>query len=203
MPAARDSSDDPRLEQILDAARTVFLANGYAYMSIDAVAQAAHISKQTIYQLFHDKADIFRRVIECDMERFQDLPDLTQDSRDPEIVLRDVARWLYEHHAMSENISMYQLLIGTAAQFTDLSSAHNDFRIRSTLSWVADYFASLSDKGLIEIDAPEDTARRFAILVTDGSRNLMGHALTDPAERSRFEQMAVALFLRGAARWAG
>lgn len=200
MTTAEDLPADPRVEQILEAARRAFLANGFAYASVDAIAQEARISKQTIYQHFRDKADIFRQVVVRDMARFQDLPDLTKDRRVPEEVLHDVARWLYEHHILSENIAMYQMLIGTASQFPDLASAHNDFRIRSTLSWVSDYFAILAAKGVLEIDNPADAARRFAVLVTEGSRNLMGYPAIEEGERRRFEEMTVGLFLKGLSR---
>jgi len=197
MSAAPSSDDDPRREQILEAARSAFLANGYAYTSIDAVAQAARVSKQTIYQHFRDKADIFRHVVVRDMELFQYLPDLTADARPPEAVLLDVAHWLYEHHATPEHVAMFSMLIGAAAEFPDLVTAHDRFRASSSLGRVTEYLALLDEKGILAIDDPAGAARRFALLVTEGSRNLMGHPMTAPAERRQQHARTVGLFLRG------
>lgn len=41
---------------ILDAAHELFLANGYAGTSIEAIAERARVSRQTIYDAFGDKA---------------------------------------------------------------------------------------------------------------------------------------------------
>ena len=197
MRTARQPKDDPRLEQILEAATAAFLANGYADTSIDAIAKAAKVSKQTIYELFHDKADIFRSVVMRDMQRFQGLPDLRADKRKPEQVLARVARWLSDTQILPENIEMYRLLVGTAQRFPDLAAAHNEYRITTTLNWLSDYLAMLAEKGAIRIDDPQDAARRFAVLVTEGSRMLMGYPARPERERRDIERQTVDLFLSG------
>ena len=50
-------------QAIRDAARRVFLAQGYAGTSVDAIAAAAGVSKQTIYNHFGDKEALFRAVV--------------------------------------------------------------------------------------------------------------------------------------------
>ena len=197
MRPARQPKDDPRLEQILKAATAAFLANGYAGTSIDAIAKSAKVSKQTIYELFRDKADIFRRVVMRDMERFQDLPDLRADRRKPEQVLARVARWLSETQILPENVEMYRLLVGAAQQFPDLAAAHNEYRITTTLGWLSDYLATLAEKGTIRIDDPQDAARRFAVLATEGSRMLMGYPARSERERADIERRIVDLFVSG------
>jgi len=48
---------------IIDAAQRVFLALGFAGSSVDAIAAAAGVSKQTIYNHFGDKEALFRAVV--------------------------------------------------------------------------------------------------------------------------------------------
>ncbi len=50
-------------EQIRDAARALFLRNGYAGTSMDAVTAAAGISKETLYRYYETKADLFADVL--------------------------------------------------------------------------------------------------------------------------------------------
>lgn len=48
-----------RVESILDAAKKVFFAKGYAKATMDEIALEAEISKPTIYQYFKSKDDLF------------------------------------------------------------------------------------------------------------------------------------------------
>ncbi len=48
-----------RVESILEAAKKVFFAKGYAKATMDEIALAAEISKPTIYQYFKSKDDLF------------------------------------------------------------------------------------------------------------------------------------------------
>jgi len=50
-------------QAIIDAAQRVFLAQGFASSSVDAIAAAAGVSKQTIYNHFGDKEALFRAVV--------------------------------------------------------------------------------------------------------------------------------------------
>src|SRR5215469_5721913 len=50
-------------QAIIDAAQRVFLDQGFAGSSVDAIAAAAGVSKQTIYNHFGDKEALFRAVV--------------------------------------------------------------------------------------------------------------------------------------------
>jgi AcrR family transcriptional regulator len=49
---------------IVEAAKHVFLRHGYTDASVDAIAAEARVSKQTIYNHFGDKEQLFRTVIQ-------------------------------------------------------------------------------------------------------------------------------------------
>jgi TetR/AcrR family transcriptional regulator, mexJK operon transcriptional repressor len=61
-PAQRRKQPAKR-QAIIDAAQRVFLAQGFAGSSVDAIAAAARVSKQTIYNHFSDKEQLFRAVV--------------------------------------------------------------------------------------------------------------------------------------------
>ncbi|MGH3181351.1 MAG: TetR/AcrR family transcriptional regulator, partial [Streptosporangiaceae bacterium] len=48
---------------ILNAATTLFLHDGYQATSMDEIAAAAAVSKQTVYKQFADKQSLFREIV--------------------------------------------------------------------------------------------------------------------------------------------
>lgn len=58
-----------KADAILDAARSLFLSNGYVGTSMDAVATVSAVSKQTVYNHFGDKRSLFEELLTRDMSR--------------------------------------------------------------------------------------------------------------------------------------
>ncbi|ODS61489.1 MAG: TetR family transcriptional regulator [Arenimonas sp. SCN 70-307] len=71
-PSPRVSPGRPKdLEKraaILDAAKALFLARGYEGTAMDAVAQAAGVSKLTVYSHFQDKETLFVEAVKASCE---------------------------------------------------------------------------------------------------------------------------------------
>jgi TetR/AcrR family transcriptional repressor of mexJK operon len=65
----REPRSNPKLRAILDAAAELFLAQGYAAISMDAVARQAGVSKATLYAYFPGKQALFRTMVEIQCER--------------------------------------------------------------------------------------------------------------------------------------
>jgi len=55
-------------DRLLEAARRVFLAKGYAAASLDAIAEAAGFSKGVVYSQFDSKGDLFLTLLERRIE---------------------------------------------------------------------------------------------------------------------------------------
>ena len=60
---------DDRPRELLDAALTVFAAQGYRNTTLDEVAEAAGVTKGTIYHYFSTKEELLLRAIEHYQER--------------------------------------------------------------------------------------------------------------------------------------
>jgi TetR/AcrR family transcriptional regulator, mexJK operon transcriptional repressor len=193
-------TEDKRREHILEVAQDAFLANGYADTTIDNIAAAAKISKQTLYHYFHDKADLFEAVIVRDMERFRNLPDLTRDRRDPEEVLFEVARWIYDNNVSRQTLAMHRVLAGAAGSFGELVERHYDFRSAISKSWITTYIRSLADSGVVEVADPARAATRFALMASEGSNTIMWYPPADMEERDRVARLTVSTFIRGLKR---
>src|SRR2546430_15182713 len=54
---------DQRWVRIVEATRTLFLRYGYMHTSMKAIADAAHVSKATLYAYWSTKQDLFNSLI--------------------------------------------------------------------------------------------------------------------------------------------
>ena len=62
LPATTD--DSAKRRQIIEGARTVFLAQGFDAASMNDIARAAGVSKGTLYVYFKSKEDLFEAIVE-------------------------------------------------------------------------------------------------------------------------------------------
>jgi AcrR family transcriptional regulator len=61
---ALDADDSAKRRQIVEGARTVFLAHGFDAASMGEIAKAAGVSKGTLYVYFKDKDELFKAIVE-------------------------------------------------------------------------------------------------------------------------------------------
>ncbi len=72
---------------LLDAARELFAAGGYADVSIDEICRRARVTKGALYHHFRDKRDLFRAVCsEVEVEWIDELAGLMAD--EPDVMAR-------------------------------------------------------------------------------------------------------------------
>lgn len=69
-PCCDDAS--PKRRAVLDSAARLFMAEGYAAVSMDAVARAAQVSKATLYAHFPGKDALFAEIVGNNCRRMQD-----------------------------------------------------------------------------------------------------------------------------------
>src|SRR2546422_1401284 len=71
-------------EEILDAARTLFVKEGYEHVSIRKIAEKIEYAPGTIYLYFHDKAEILDRICEETFSKLaQRMHAINQDPANP------------------------------------------------------------------------------------------------------------------------
>ena len=58
-----NNPNNPKRQAILNAAKRVFIAHGYSGTSMEAIAEAAPVSKPTLYNHFKGKQELFAAVI--------------------------------------------------------------------------------------------------------------------------------------------
>lgn len=161
---------NPKREQILKGAMQVFLQQGYAGTSMDRVAEAARVSKNTIYNHFQDKEGLFTALIEhIASDRFQIVFGTVPLQGEPAVVLRQIAEKLLSTILPDkEYISFLRLLIGESERFPHLAQLFISNLPKKVLSRLSEYFCSHPE---INLPNPEATARIFMA-------SLMGYVLT-------------------------
>ncbi|KAF1712082.1 TetR family transcriptional regulator [Pseudoxanthomonas kalamensis DSM 18571] len=103
---------------ILEAAKQLFIREGFAGASMDQIAAEARVSKLTVYSHFGDKETLFAEAIRCKCEEL--LPEeLFQQS--PKGPLREqmlvIARAFFTLVSTDESLAMHRVIIN--AQHTD------------------------------------------------------------------------------------
>ncbi|MFI7442890.1 TetR/AcrR family transcriptional regulator [Nonomuraea indica] len=189
--------------QILDAARAVFLRNGYVGASMDEVAALAAVSKQTVYKHFTDKEQLFTDVITATAGEFDDLTRAiaaTLDAADdPAKDLGRLARTFLGALLRPDVLRLRRLIIAEADRFPDVGRTWYEEGFQSVLDTLASCFARLAGRGLLRLDDPRLAAEHFmGMLLWIPVNRLMfcGGGSYAEAELDRLAEAAVAAFLR-------
>lgn len=171
---------------ILDAARRLFLQHGYLGTSMDDVAAAAKVSKQTVYKHFGDKRRMFVELLTGDMGRADAavaaLALAVPDSQDLEADLRAFARAYLAAIMQPHLIRLRRVVIGEAERFPELAAAWYASGPAQAYSRFARWFEALDQRGLLRVDDPVLAAQHFNWLVLSIPLN---EAMARPVEDSR------------------
>jgi AcrR family transcriptional regulator len=187
---------------ITRAALEVFVREGYARAGVDAIAEAAGVSKRTIYDYYGGKERLFlsavRETAAAQAAAFGELLDRTLgEVTDLEAALTAFGRAFAAEVARSaERAAVLRLMIAEASHFPDLiRAAPEDRPVQRAL---AERLAELGDQGLLEVPDPLEAAEFLGLLVTGrvNARSWYGAVHLDDAEIDRLVTGGVRVFLR-------
>jgi TetR/AcrR family transcriptional regulator, regulator of autoinduction and epiphytic fitness len=152
------SNPTDKVEKILQGAMQEFLANGYASTSMDKVAEAAGVSKATVYSHFQDKEGLFRALIEkLARKRFHSILGTQPLQGEPYIVLRGLAKTALDQMVNDQEYQAFErLLMGESARFPELAQVFIRSIAKPAIETISKYLASCSE---LKIPDPEATAR--------------------------------------------
>ncbi|MEL6198870.1 MAG: TetR/AcrR family transcriptional regulator [Pseudomonadota bacterium] len=196
--AGRPKSDSKRMA-IMRAATGHFMSEGYERTSMDAIATAAGVSKQTVYSHFANKDALFRECILTKIRRYGlDMKDFADETPLRE-VLETTARRFLDLLSDEDVVSMYRLLIAETTAFPKLSYAFWETGPEQTLAAISHVLSERSARGECQIDDPKRAASDFLCLVESHylKRRLMRHMTDiDPDEREAHVTRCVDQVLR-------
>jgi TetR/AcrR family transcriptional regulator, mexJK operon transcriptional repressor len=198
---AASTTRSPKVQQILAAARAVFMAEGYGAASMDAIAREANVSKATLYAHFSGKEELFAAVIRerCAQLDWAKAADELQHTP-PEEGLSRIARDFCELILSPGVAAMYRLVVAEAPRFPQLGRVFFDTGPAQLRRSLADYLARATRQGALAVAKPHLAAEQFIGMLLGHFQLVTVLGLRGrPSEREIDEviDLAVTLFLRG------
>lgn len=195
----RGRRPDPAKEAaILEAASALFIERGYS-VSIDDIAAAAGVSKQTVYARFASKEELFEAAVRSGADRL--VGALFEAGRQASLsgALTELGLRYQDIVLDPRRVCMQRLLIAQAQQFPDLARRFFDSGPGYVRLRLAEYLNSESEKGRLAISDAHEAAEHFLGLVK-GSDQLSAllevGGSASPAQRREKVARAVAAFLK-------
>jgi TetR/AcrR family transcriptional repressor of mexJK operon len=191
-------------QAILDAATAIFLARGFAGASMDAVAEAAGVSKITVYAHFADKENLFSAMIRarCEAynrpERFEAYADLA-----PREALVEMGRNFLALLLDPEVLRLYRVISAEATSRPKVAQLFYAAGPERAIELFTDYFRRAIARGHFARSDPAVIADDFLALLKGrlhfrATLNLRPRAR--PAEVEAHVEHVVDVLLRAYAR---
>ncbi|MEP7105860.1 MAG: TetR/AcrR family transcriptional regulator [Chloroflexota bacterium] len=154
---------------IREAAASLFLEKGYQGTSMDDIAAAASVSKQTIYTHFANKEELFTDLVLGNAERVAEftgtIAQTLAAAADLESGLRQVAR-LYIHFVIRpEVLRLRRLVVGEAGRFPEVARTYYEMVPERVYAGLAALIKELADQGRLRVDDPLLAAHHLAWLI--------------------------------------
>jgi AcrR family transcriptional regulator len=190
-------------KSILEAAAEVFCRQGFTGASIDEIAAEACVSRQTVYNHYREKENLFTAVVEDVMDRanamlfttlatFPEKPDNLEDD-----LVGFAVRLSHNCICNQDGKFLRKLVQSEGERYPHLFESwrqHGPGKIGTAL---AALFARLAHKGLLQIDDFDVAARQFLALVNaDLQMNTLFGVTPTEAELETAARNAVRTFMR-------
>jgi len=188
-------------DRILEAATDLFLLEGYASTSIEAVAARAGISKKTFYHRFADKAALFAAVVHRIIELIRPPPDvpLLQGVELDEI-LRRLAGIILRAALSPQAIALHRLIVAESVRFPDLVRVvHQDPASQEAIALISDLLVRELPDARLTVEHQRFAAAQFLhMVVAVPQRRSMGQGAPMTAKELQvWIHHTVKLFLNG------
>jgi TetR/AcrR family transcriptional regulator, mexJK operon transcriptional repressor len=159
-------------QAISEAATRIFLEQGFQNSSMDEIAAAAGVSKQTVYKQFTDKKQLLYEIVlgvaaragqiaTSIAQQFGEIDDVDHVERDLTLLARRYATGVLSPVVLQ----LRRLIVSEATRFPDLAKAYFDQAPGRGLEAVAAGLLQLGQRDLLQIENGPEAANHFAYLV--------------------------------------
>ncbi|WP_050630815.1 TetR/AcrR family transcriptional regulator [Bradyrhizobium viridifuturi] len=196
-----------RDQRLIEVATRLFLERGFDATSIDAVAEAARVSKPTVYGQYGDKRGLFTAVLRREIARWlAPLAAAAAEARgdgncdgSAEERLIELGRQLLVLNCSADSIAFSRILTAQAINFPEVAKLAVDEGWSKAVSTTADFFDHLADKGVLDLEDTTIAAETFLNMVVGHTHRMatFGIPIDMKAAETRME-VSIRLFLAGA-----
>jgi len=191
----------------MDAAFREFLDRGYAATSLDDIAGAAGVSRQTVYNHFDDKETLFLAVVdEALRAQLDEMQAATEGFPDPPIDVEDyligVGRQMVATFLDPRAEALRTLVQSEVPRHPGLLALWQERSRTPVWTTLIGNIARLGHAGLLDLDDPARSTGQFVTLVTGAGWQMTNlgtfatGAAIDPAHLDTTLQANVRLFIR-------
>ena len=192
---------DPKRLAILSGATRMFLAHGYRNVSMEKIAQAAPVSKATLYNHFDSKNALLAAVIsELCESLLQTMTQATIESDDVENNLTQIATSAVDLIYAEDALAIYRLVVAESPEFPELGQLFYSSGPQTALTQLENYFRRLNASGSFNIADPVFAADAFFSMLRGDLhvRCLLTKTLRpSDDDKKRLVSRVIAFYLRG------
>ena len=155
------TKSEEKSEAILAGAMQEFLKHGYAAASMDKIANAAKVSKATVYSHYGDKENLFNAVMQdLVKEKFNTVMGLQGPQsleQDPKIVLSKIAMRMLDNAKNDHTFQDFvRIIMGESGRFPQLAKAYVTSLAKPAIETLTKYFTLHPQ---LKLKDPEATGR--------------------------------------------
>jgi TetR/AcrR family transcriptional repressor of mexJK operon len=155
-------------QAILDAATAAFLKTGYA-TSVDEIAAAAGVGKQTVYRHFGDKQALFLAALEGARGSAELPAEVELDPKEPAAELARVGEQILGAALSPTLAALHRLVLAEIDRHPELSRHWGDGAEPFLDRELTRYLRECDAAGTLDVPDPGRAARQFAfLLITEG-----------------------------------
>jgi TetR/AcrR family transcriptional repressor of mexJK operon len=156
-------------QDITEAATRLFLDQGFQATSMDEIAAAAKVSKQTVYKQFTDKQQLLYEIVLEIAGRSGQIARTIHSLFDEIVDLETGLTRLAQQFALAvlrpEVLRLRRLVVCEASRFQDLARAYFELAPQRGLDALEAGLSDLAERELLDIDDVTAAANQFAYLI--------------------------------------
>lgn len=193
----RPPSEEKR-QDILGAATRLFTDQGYEGTSVDDIAAAAGVSKQTVYSHFGSKERLFGVAVSEKCRESGVDADLIDLEAPPARMLPRIARQFVTLVKSPEALRVYAICTNSTDTHPRISELFYRHGPKKTVDALAGYLRVQSDSGRLAVDDPQAAAWQFFCMLKGEAHMRAQFGLTplDEAQEQDYIDRCTAMFLR-------
>lgn len=189
---------EKRRRKIVRAAVELFMKKGYEGASVDEIAFAAGVSKQTVYSHFDNKETLFVMTVAAKVRETGINPKLFDHDAPPEDMLLEIGRRFISMVTSSEAVRLNCVCTGSAEAHPELGRLFFQHGPLQTVAMVADYLDAQHRRGRLYVESPERAAWQLVCMLRAEAQMRSQFNLRPPPTKktAAYVRSCVRMFLR-------
>ena len=197
--APGDLGRSERIDRILRAAQTAFLAHGYHGASTDMIQAEAAVSKSTLYRYFASKEELFKAAFEAYNKDFlSHIGQIYKDTDDVEEFLFRFGLEFLQALIAPRGLNLFRTMVAEGQRFPQVGKMFYLVGPKATSDLVERYLANAHQRGVLHAPHPAMSAEHYIGMVRGDLflRCLLGASRPpSTAQLERYVRATVATFL--------